>query len=209
MRTAIAGFLSVFLVTGAIGLLIAWQERRAFYRDPDISAVLEAVPEAGDRLRRAEREAITEGARRLITHVLLLGCLILTGLLLSQRAANRKLQERAQRWRALSDDLRDERRALQAELHQRGPQIVRHSRDRTYSALCAKCGSVVTQRFEERAEAIADRTRTEVEGCLACPSEARGEGSARARPGKAACAPPARFGPPTARTASKNAWLCM
>ncbi len=176
MRTAITGFLSVFLVTGAIGVLIAWQERRAFYRDPDISAVLEAVPEAGDRLRQAEREAMAEGARRLITHVLLLGCLVLTGVLLSQRAAYRRQLERAQRWKALCESLRDERRGLQTELHQRGPQIVRHSRDRTYSALCAKCGSVVTQRFEERAEAMADRTRTEVEGCLACPSEARGEG---------------------------------
>ncbi len=55
MRTAITGFLGVFLVTGAIGVLIAWQERRAFYRDPDISAVLEAVPEAGDRLRQAQQ----------------------------------------------------------------------------------------------------------------------------------------------------------
>ena len=173
MRTAIAGFLAVFLVTGAISLLIAWQEHRAFYADPDIRAVLEATPNARAHLRESERDAAREAARRLLTHVLLLGCLVLAGIALSQRARHRELLAKAERWKALYESASGARRRLQAELGEKGPQVVRHGRDKTFSAICARCGCVLAQRFKTRDEALSDRARTETEGCLACPSEAQ------------------------------------
>jgi len=173
MRIAITGFLGVFLLTGAIGLLIAWREQRAFYEDPDIRAVLEFAPDARARLAQAERDATRESARRLLTHVLVLACLVLGAVLLSQRATYKKQRAKAERWKALYENASDQRRGLETEMHKRGPHVVRHSRDKTFSALCGRCGCVMTQRFQTRAEALSDRARTEVDGCLACPSEAR------------------------------------
>ncbi|MGD8237530.1 MAG: hypothetical protein PVH68_03175 [Armatimonadota bacterium] len=173
MRTAILGFLGLMLAAGAVGLLIAGQERRAFYRDPDVRAILELAPETRGRLARAEREAAGDAVRRLLTHVLILACLGLIAVVLAQRVVSRKCREKEQHWRTLYDSACDERGALQTELRGQGPQVVKHSNDKTFSALCAKCGCVVTQRFETRSEAAADRARTEVEGCLACPSETR------------------------------------
>ena len=61
---------------------------------------------------------------------------------------------KAERWKALYENASDQRRDLRAEMRKQGPHVVRHSRDGTFSALCARCGCVVTQRFETRPEAL-------------------------------------------------------
>jgi len=172
MRTAVAGFLSVLLVATAIGGVIAWQEHRAFYGDPEIRAVLDSSPGARAYLAQADREATIGAARRLITHVLFFGCLVLTGIVVWQRAICRDQRAKAERWKALYENASSIRRSLQTELQKQGPHVVRHSRDKTFSAICARCGCLVTERFKTRAEALGDRARTETGGCLACPSEA-------------------------------------
>lgn len=172
LKTVTVGFLAVFMGAAVVGVIMGrWQPPLVDEAGNPID-ILELAPDARARLTPEEKDTRADTVRRWATHVLIFACLGLTVVTFSQRAASGRYREKARRWRALYHNLRDERRVLHIELRERGPHVVQHSRDKKFSALCARCGCVITQRFATRAAAASDRARTETEGCLACPSEA-------------------------------------